>query len=66
MSITIDFFHRAGACSRRRSIRTAEDESHYNKRTGVCFLIVGRVRNAFACRKTHFKASPFVRGFIAR
>ena len=29
---------RVGACSRRRSIRTAEDVCLYNKRTSVCFL----------------------------
>ena len=38
MPYTNDFFRRAGACSRRHFIRTAEDESPYSEKTSVYFL----------------------------
>ena len=53
MPYTNDFFRRAGACSRRHFIRTAEDESPYSEKTSVYFLsyqksVAGATQQNFA------------------
>ena len=56
MPYTNDFFRRAGACSRRHFIRTAEDVCPYSEKTSVCFLsyqksVAGATRQVIAHTK---------------
>ena len=53
MPYTNDFFRRAGACSRRHFIRTAEDVCPYSEKTSVYFLshqksVAGATQQNFA------------------
>ena len=66
MPYTNDFFRRAGACSRRHFIRTAEDVCPYSEKTSVCFLsyqksVAGATRQVIA----HTKKRCGVRDTVA-